>query len=122
MMLRFEILLLVCCIVLASQLCNANVLEDRLKHFHHRIQKSDVTYCEDRTKLLPSCTQCIPGLEKPKGSKDSDSCSEMMAETTKFRFHIKNITDHRYAAIADRPYGLYPCTYHTINIHHCHTL
>ena len=41
--------------------------EDRLAAFYKRIKKSDVEYCKDRTKLLPNCDVCIPGLQAPGG-------------------------------------------------------
>lgn len=37
---------------------------DRLGKFYSRILQSDAVYCQDRTKLLPSCDRCIPGLQQ----------------------------------------------------------
>lgn len=37
---------------------------DRLGKFYSRISQSDAVYCQDRTKLLPSCDRCIPGLQQ----------------------------------------------------------
>ena len=36
--------------------------KERLSKFYKRIKEPDVKYCEDKTKLLPDCTECIPGL------------------------------------------------------------
>ena len=37
---------------------------DRLGKFYSRIAQSDAVYRKDRTKLLPTCDQCIPGLQQ----------------------------------------------------------
>ena len=99
--------------------------EDRLQEFYDRINKSDVTYCSDRTKLLPDCTQCIPGLEKVGSALSSSSssssstslslldqpCSRFIKSSISIRNEIKRLTEERYAGkiIVNRPYGLYPC-------------
>lgn len=94
--------------------------EDRLKQFYDRIKKSDVTYCSDRTKLLPDCTACIPGLQKGSGS---DSCNEFIPNSRDIRDEIKKLTDERYGdkPVADRPFGLYPCKL-SIHVHNIHSI
>ena len=81
---------------------------DRLKHFYKRILRSDVKRCPDKTKLLPHCTDCIPGLQKGPGS---ESCDELVTGTKVIRKELKNLTDTRFGnkPVADRPFGLYPC-------------
>lgn len=88
---------------------NANVNTDRLKLFYERIKKQDVKYCEDRTRLMPSCSECIPGLMQPPGQT---TCSEFIPSSKAIRDEIKQLTDTRYGhnPIPDRPFGLYPCT------------
>ena len=83
---------------------------DRLKHFYKRILRSDVKRCPDRTKLLPNCTDCIPGLQKGTGS---ESCDELVVGTKVLRKQLKNLTDSRFGnkPVADRPFGLYPCKF-----------
>jgi len=92
-------------IIYASQ--NA---EDRLKLFYDRIHKNDAKYCTDKTKLLPQCSECIPGLQKGAGS---ESCNEFISTSKKIRDEIKKLTDERYGdkPVIDRPFGLYPCKY-----------
>ena len=82
--------------------------DDRLSQFYKRIQKSDARYCPDRTKILPACTECIPGLQKGSGSS---TCNEFIAPSKEIRDEIKKLTDERYGdkPVADRPFGLYPC-------------
>jgi hypothetical protein len=98
----------VCVVAAAVASCLGQAAEDRLKQFYDRIKKSDVLYCADRTKLLPSCTQCIPGLQKPAGSQ---VCSEFIPASQSIREEIKKLTDQRYGdkPVPDRPFGLYPC-------------
>lgn len=87
--------------------------EDRLRQFYDRIQKSDVKYCQDKTKLLPQCRECIPGLQKGPGS---NSCNEFIATSKKIRDEIKKLTDERYGdkPVIDRPFGLYPCKFYLL--------
>lgn len=94
-------------LALLQQLCVAQVPEDRLKQFYHRIKKGDTTYCPDNTKLLPACNECIPGLQKGSGS---DSCNEYIPASRSIRDEIKKLTDERYGdkPVVDRPFGLYP--------------
>ena len=89
-------------------LCCGQVEQDRLKQFYDRIKQSDAMYCADRTKLMPSCTECIPGLRKAEGSQ---VCSEFIPDSRQIRDEIKKLTDERYGdkPVADRPFGLYPC-------------
>ena len=107
---KFLAFTLACCLVLASVNCDAaaTATEDRLKLFYERIKKDDVKYCADRTKMLPRCTECIPGLQKGAGS---DSCNEFISQSKEIRDEIKKLTDERYGdkPVVDRPFGLYPC-------------
>ena len=68
--------LILALLVLVIGVCAQDILEsnrpneygeDRLDAFHKRIKKSDVKYCKDRTKLLPDCDVCIPGLQAAGG-------------------------------------------------------
>ena len=81
---------------------------DRLKIFYERIEKPDVKYCEDKTRLLPLCKECIPGLQQGAGSM---TCNEFIPSSKAIRDEIKRLTDQRYGhnPVADRPFGLYPC-------------
>jgi hypothetical protein len=87
-----------------------------LEEFYKRINQSDVIYCEDRTKLLPDCKQCIPGLERTSSSSSSSSsidhsCSRFTKSSINIRNEIKKLTEERYGGkiLENRPYGLYPC-------------
>ena len=85
-----------------------------LEEFYKRINQSDVIYCEDRTKLLPECKQCIPGLEREVSSSssyDDQSCSRFTKSSINIRNEIKKLTEERYGGkiLENRPYGLYPC-------------
>lgn len=88
--------------------CVCQPSEDRLKQFYDRIKKMDAKFCPDRTKLLPSCVECIPGLQKRGGS---DNCDEFISTSKSIRDEIKKLTDERYGdkPVPDRPFGLYPC-------------
>lgn len=84
---------------------------DRLKLFYERIRRSDVKYCDDRTKILPGCSECIPGLEKSPGSSSCDSYTQ---SSQSIRAEILKLTKERYpddlgsSERMPRPYGLYP--------------
>lgn len=95
-------------IVLAYCFCAVEAGEDRLKHFYHRIKRNDVTFCEDKTKLLPDCTECIPGLQKGTGS---DTCDEYIPASQTIREQIKDVMVTRFGKNrgSSRPFGLYPC-------------
>jgi hypothetical protein len=86
----------------------ADESKDRLKQFYERISQSDVKYCPDKTKLLPDCLVCIPGLRKGPGS---DSCSDYIPASKGIRDEIGKLTNERYGGnpVKDRPFGLYPC-------------
>lgn len=81
-----------------------------LEEFYKRINQPDVMYCEDRTKLLPDCKQCIPGLERTSLSMNQ-SCSRFTKSSINIRNEIKKLTEERYGGkiLENRPYGLYPC-------------
>jgi len=89
---------------------------DRWSQFLDRLRKSDVVYCADKTKLLPACTECIPGLQIPRGGtmykdgKSDGECSEFIPSSKKIIDEIGQLTKTRYGGKikASRPYGLYP--------------
>jgi len=93
--------------------------EDRLKRFYQRIEKSDVKFCQDRTKMLPACQECIPGLQKGPHSK---TCNEYLPASKAIRDEIRQITLTRFEhQVADRPFGLYPCEF-TVKLYISHLL
>jgi hypothetical protein len=116
--LNLEKLLLVCLVVALLGISYSQGTEDRLKQFYDRIKKDDVKRCADHTKLMPSCTECIPGLQKGSGSQ---ACNEFIPASQSIREEIKKLTDERYGhkPVPDRPYGLYPCKESCI-FHMCH--
>ena len=81
--------------------------EDRLSAFYARLAKGDVEYCPDRTRLLPDCKECIPGLRAGEGSS---TCNEFVPSSSKIRDEIGQLTKERYGDKLDksRPFGLYP--------------
>jgi hypothetical protein len=105
---KIEQLLLVCVLVALLEHSYSQGTEDRLKQFYERIKKDDVKRCADHTKLMPSCTECIPGLQKGSASQ---ACNEFIPASQSIREEIKKLTDERYGhkPVPDRPYGLYPC-------------
>ena len=84
-----------------------NVVVDRLAAFYKRLQRSDVEYCSDRTRLMPDCKECIPGLKAGSGSS---TCNEYVPASSKIRDEIGKLTKERYGSELDpaRPFGLYP--------------
>eukprot|EP01039_Chlorochromonas_danica_P010239 gene10239-11333_t len=84
---------------------------DRLGRFYQRIQASDALYCPDRTKLLPHCTQCIPGLERSDPSASTSSpCDRYIPASRAIRQEIRSLVVQRYGndLPPNRTYGLYP--------------
>jgi hypothetical protein len=84
--------------------------EDKLRLFYERIQEPDVKYCHDRTRLLPDCTECIPGLQQGVGSL---SCNSYISSSESIRSEIAKLTRQRFKeenipGRMSRPYGLYP--------------
>ena len=104
----------VCLVILVGILISI-VSGDRLSDFYDRLSKSDTKTCEDKTKLLPDCTQCIPGLEQPAGST---SCTQYIASSRQIREEIRNLVIKRFgdSLPANRSYGLYPCMNQTYYI------
>ena len=85
--------------------------EDKLQIFYDRLKKSDVKYCADKTRLLPDCKVCIPGLEQKAGSS---TCDQYVKESVDIRTEIGKLTGERYGEAmlkSSRPFGLYPCKY-----------
>lgn len=99
-----------CCALLI-----VGTLGDRLSEFYDRLSKPDAKYCEDKTKLLPDCTECIPGLEKPTGSQ---SCTQYISSSNQIRDEIRNLVVKRFGdnLPANRTYGLYPCKYFSLTV------
>jgi hypothetical protein len=84
--------------------------DDRLGKFYKRIAQSDVKYCDDRTKLLPSCSQCIPGLQS--SGNAGSSCDQYIAPSRSIRDEIKKLVIERFGEMpTNRTYGLYPCKF-----------
>lgn len=82
--------------------------DDKLKIFYDRLLLSDVKYCKDRTRLLPNCKLCIPGLQ----AVGSDICNQYVKESVDIRDEISKLTIARYGVTtqqSSRPFGLYPC-------------
>ena len=84
------------------------VEKDRLTPFYQRISKNDVKYCEDKTKLLPRCDMCIPGLQQGVGS---EACNEYIPSSRSIRDEIRKLVVQRYGSDMpkEREFGLYPC-------------
>jgi hypothetical protein len=106
----FHLKKLVCFVLIISFVIAQTNLptEDRLQIFYDRLKQSDVKYCPDKTKLLPNCVECIPGLEKSAGS---ETCDKYVKESVAIRSEIGALTSTRYGAAvlkSSRPYGLYP--------------
>jgi hypothetical protein len=80
---------------------------DRLASFYKRLEQPDVEYCVDRTRLLPDCKECIPGLKVGAGSS---TCNEYVPASSKIRNEIGQLTKERYGDKLNpaRPFGLYP--------------
>jgi hypothetical protein len=66
-----------------------------------------IEYCQDRTKLLPDCKVCIPGMTS---SIKGAICDQFVPDSTAIRKEIKGLTLERYGSnmVANRPFGLYP--------------
>ena len=109
-MFRGKAVALLLLVALLQIISATQTAEDRLKLFYERINKSDAKYCADKSKLLPQCNECIPGLQKGTGS---ESCNEFISTSKKIRDEIKKLTDERYGdkPVIDRPFGLYPCKF-----------
>jgi hypothetical protein len=121
---------MLCCLALLAILCLSSGEEpaildvnrpnvygtDYIRLFYDRIKQSDAKYCTDRTKMLPDCTLCIPGLRHSK--PESTSCDAYLPSSSKIRQEIRALTVDRYGANGDqsvegqkrypRPFGLYP--------------
>ena len=81
---------------------------DKLQQFYSRLAQSDVKYCPDKTRLLPNCKECIPGLKQGAGSQ---TCNEYVPQSKSIRGEIATLTSQRYGAAvlqSNRPFGLYP--------------
>ena len=68
---------------------------------------ANIEYCMDRTKLLPDCNTCIPGLQ---ASVKGEICDIFVQDSIAIRNEIKGLTLERYGEkmVANRPFGLYP--------------
>lgn len=81
--------------------------DDRLGKFYKRIAEPDTKYCPDRTKLLPDCNKCIPGLQQ---SGSSGSCDQYIGPSKSIRDEIKKLVIERFGEMpTNRTFGLYPC-------------
>lgn len=85
---------------------------DYIAAFYERLKQSDAKYCEDRTRMLPDCKECIPGLTT--SSVESTTCDTYIPGSAKIRDEIEGLTKDRYANLPEekgrypRPFGLYP--------------
>lgn len=97
--------LIFCWLTLATK---GSESKDRLKLFYERINQPDAKYCSDRTRMLPDCKQCIPGL---KSSSGSSTCDQYIPVAQAIRDEIGKLTKERFGhnPVPDRPFGLYPC-------------
>ena len=116
MLFKYFVWLIVWCFPFT--LSQIDKLEDRLSTFYQRLTESDVKYCPDRTKLLPSCTECIPGLTSTSGSS---TCNEYIASSKAIRDEIRKLVVERVGENQpkERYYGLYPCkpfAFHLLHI------
>jgi hypothetical protein len=82
--------------------------EDKLSLFYKRLSEPDVKYCSDKTKLLPNCNECIPGMQQSAGSQ---SCDQFAPASRAIRDEIRQLVIQRFGldTSPDRKYGLYPC-------------
>jgi hypothetical protein len=97
-------------------LCSSQVrsqVEDKLDAFYERLHKSDVKYCSDRTRLLPDCKECIPGLQQ---SANSKTCDEFIPSSKGIRDEIRNLVIQRFGKNGpkNREFGLYPCKWFSL--------
>lgn len=94
-------------LVVALAIC---AMADRLSDFYSRLSQSDVKYCADKTKLLPNCNQCIPGMQPPPGK---EACTEYIPSSKSIRDEIRNLVVKRFgdSLPANRTFGLYPCKF-----------
>jgi hypothetical protein len=83
------------------------ISSDRLEDFYQRLAKDDVKYCSDKSKMLPDCLKCIPGLEQGTGRP---SCDLFVKESQEIRNEIEALTKERYGPDIPpaRKFGLYP--------------
>ena len=91
--------------------------EDKLQIFYDRLKQPDVKYCADKTRLLPDCEVCIPGLRQ---STSSSTCDSYVQESIEIRSVIGKLTSDRFGEAlrtSFRPLGLYPCKY---NFYYCY--
>jgi len=109
------ILLSICFLLSFSE---NGIAEDRLKTFYKRISQPDVTYCSDKSMLLPDCKICIPGLQK---GKSSNSCNEYIPSSKQIRDEIQKLVEERFgkAVNPERIFGLYPCKFPSLSSCFC---
>lgn len=117
------ILILQPMIISQSQSLQKDQKIDRLAKFYERLNQPDVKYCEDRTKLMPNCEICIPGLRSDDKSANNRSTSYMISKQSKsacndfipssraIRDEIKYLVLKKFgdSVPRNRLFGLYPC-------------
>lgn len=116
--LRYEIVLISLILVGVFNTLESTDLqnEDKLKGLYDSLKNPNVKFCKDKTRLLPECTACIPGLQQTAGS---ETCDSYVKESVDIRSEIGKLTSQRYGAdvlTSSRPFGLYPCEF-LISIH-----
>jgi hypothetical protein len=113
LVLRYEIILISLILVgVFNTLESADLQnEDKLKGLYESLKNPNVKFCKDKTRLLPDCTACIPGLQQTTGS---ETCNSYVKESVDIRSEIGKLTSQRYGAdvlTSSRPFGLYPCEF-----------
>eukprot|EP01038_Epipyxis_sp_PR26KG_P009269 gene9269-12486_t len=93
---------------------NAQSNENRLKEFYDKYNlkgtggsKNGAKQCDDTSKLMPSCTECIPGT---KLSSTTNRCDSFIPSSSLIREEILRLTNERFGDKVDKnkPFGLYP--------------
>jgi hypothetical protein len=111
--LRYEIILISLVLVgVFNTLESADLQnEDKLKGLYENLKNPNVKFCKDKTRLLPDCAACIPGLKQTAGS---ETCNSYVKESVDIRSEIGKLTSQRYGPdvlTSSRPFGLYPCKF-----------
>jgi hypothetical protein len=95
-------------IILFGYLLYVECGKDRLVEFYERLNEPSVKYCSEKTKMLPDCNTCIPGMQL---STTDQSCSEFIPSSKSIREEIGDLVVKRFGdnMPRNRTFGLYPC-------------
>lgn len=80
----------------------------RLIDFYSSLSAPEVKKCPDPTHLMPSCTECIPGLQRSPGNL---SCTGLHPSSVAIRTEIVQLARVRFGASKIhplKPFALYP--------------